>query len=388
MAVKVSPFGPKPQFFDENGDPLNGGKLYFYAAGSSTPQDSYTSSTGLTANANPVELDADGYPPNELWWTAGLTYKAVLKTAADATIWSIDNLSGINDTTSVVDQWIASGLTPTYVGATSFTLSGDQTSTFHVGRRLKSTISAGTGYHTITASAFSVNTTTVTVNGTSLDVGLSAIAYGILTTDNTSFPVLKDSDFVISGSADQTKKAVFEADSITTATTRVFTLPDRTSTLVTLAGDQTFTGTILKSAQPSFLGVLSSNTDVTGDGTAVTNIVSSEIYDLGTNFNPSTGTFTAPVTGRYDFFITTTLQQVGAGHTGGELSLVTSNRNYPIANLNVGAARNTSNEVVLSGSVIGADLDAADTATVSLTVSGGTKTVDIANNRFSGKLSH
>ena len=48
--------------YSNNGQigPLNGGKVYFYVAGTSTPQDTYTDSTGKTANANPVILDSAG----------------------------------------------------------------------------------------------------------------------------------------------------------------------------------------------------------------------------------------------------------------------------------------------------------------------------------------
>jgi hypothetical protein len=187
MAVKLSPFGPKPQFFDSNGDPLSGGFLYFYAAGSSTPQDTYTTSAGSTANDNPITLNSRGESANQIWFTADTTYKAVLKTSAGVEIWSSDNLSGINDTSAVQDEWIG-GTTPTYISATSFSVTGDQSSTYHVGRRLKSTNTAGTIYSTITAVAYvSVTTVTVVNDSGSLDSGLSAVSYGLL---SANFPAL------------------------------------------------------------------------------------------------------------------------------------------------------------------------------------------------------
>jgi hypothetical protein len=66
-----------------------------------------------------------------------------------------------------------------------------------------------------------------------LDSGLSSVSYGILTPQNSSFPVLKDTDFKISGSADATKNFRLEVDGFTTATTRVATPPDKD---ITLAG--------------------------------------------------------------------------------------------------------------------------------------------------------
>jgi hypothetical protein len=62
-------------------------------------------------------------------------------------------------TPATQSEWVASGLTPTYVSATSFTLAGDQTSAFHKDRRLKTTNSGGTVYSTITASVFGALTT-------------------------------------------------------------------------------------------------------------------------------------------------------------------------------------------------------------------------------------
>jgi hypothetical protein len=244
MAVKLSPFGPNPQWVDGNGDPAVGHKLFFHAAGSSTKQNTYTDSTGNTANANPIVLNALGQSDTAIWFTEGLDYKAVLAPPSDtdpptSAIWSRDDLSGINDASISVDQWVASGLTPTYVSATSFTLVGDQTTAFHVGRRLKSTVTAGTAYSTITASAYGALTTITVVNdsGSALDSGLSAVSYGLPTSDNTSIPVIKDSDFRISGSSDKTKKAAFEVDTnVTTATTVTTTLQNRSGTIGLVEG--------------------------------------------------------------------------------------------------------------------------------------------------------
>ncbi len=100
---------------------------------------------------------------------------------------SIDNLVGINDVSTSASEWNA-GPAPTFVSTVSFTLVGDQSATFHKGRRLKSTNNGGTVYSTIISSVFSVSLTTVTVANDSgvLDVGLSAVSYGIESADNPS----------------------------------------------------------------------------------------------------------------------------------------------------------------------------------------------------------
>jgi hypothetical protein len=95
MAVNLSPIGNGFQFFDNNGAPLNAGKIYTYQAGSSTPLSTYTDNAGLTANTNPIILGTNGRPPNEIWMTDGLFYKFILKDSSDVTIQTYDNLYGI-----------------------------------------------------------------------------------------------------------------------------------------------------------------------------------------------------------------------------------------------------------------------------------------------------
>lgn len=102
MSVTLSPIGGAgAQFFDNNGDPLSGGKFYTYRAGTSTPQATYTSSTGTTAHTNPIILDSAGrVPGGEIWLTASDSYKFVLKTSADVLIATYDNITGTSFATN------------------------------------------------------------------------------------------------------------------------------------------------------------------------------------------------------------------------------------------------------------------------------------------------
>ena len=88
MAATLTP-SPKVQFFESNGEPLVGGKLYTYAAGTSSPLATYTDSTGNTANANPVILDSRG---EANVWLGPSRYKWVLYDADDVLIWSVDGI--------------------------------------------------------------------------------------------------------------------------------------------------------------------------------------------------------------------------------------------------------------------------------------------------------
>jgi hypothetical protein len=95
MTVNLSFIGGAGwQFFDNNGDPLSGGKVYTYAAGTTTPQTTYTSRSGLIPNANPIVLDAAGRTPEQIWSTEGLLYKYVVANANDAVIRTWDNIGG------------------------------------------------------------------------------------------------------------------------------------------------------------------------------------------------------------------------------------------------------------------------------------------------------
>jgi hypothetical protein len=128
MAVSLSPIGGAGwQFFDNNGAPLTGGKLYTYAAGTTTPQATYTTNTGGTAHANPIILDSAGRVSagGQIWVTVGVSYKFVLKTSVDVQIWSADNIVGISGL----------GIAQNFTGTgpqTAFTLSSTPTSSVQV----------------------------------------------------------------------------------------------------------------------------------------------------------------------------------------------------------------------------------------------------------------
>jgi hypothetical protein len=85
------------QFFDANGVPLAGGKLYTYAAGTTNPAVTYTASSGApgTENANPIILDSAGRVPQAIWLPNATSYKFALTTATDVPVWTKDNIPGI-----------------------------------------------------------------------------------------------------------------------------------------------------------------------------------------------------------------------------------------------------------------------------------------------------
>ena len=91
---------PKLQFFDANGAPLVGGLLYTYEAGSTTPLATYTDSTGVSANTNPIVLDSRG---EANVWLGADSYKLALYTSVGVLIWTVDNIRIIGVAVTALD---------------------------------------------------------------------------------------------------------------------------------------------------------------------------------------------------------------------------------------------------------------------------------------------
>jgi hypothetical protein len=118
MAVFLSPVGgAAAQFFTNSGVILSGGKLYTYAAGTTTPKTSYTSSSGNTAHTNPIILDSAGRVPGGEIWLLTFPYKFALYTSTDVLIATYDNISGVGAAEFQVQNFIGTG------SQTVFTLS-------------------------------------------------------------------------------------------------------------------------------------------------------------------------------------------------------------------------------------------------------------------------
>jgi hypothetical protein len=205
MSAKLSPMF-NSQVMDANGNPAVGWRINTYLAGSvDTPAATYVDADGATPHSNPIVLDALGFPSaGQIWLASGRAYKLVLTDAAGVVKETADNITGVNEAEISVSQWQASGVTPTYVSASSFTLPGDQTSEFHRGRRLQFSVTAGSVYGKITSATYGSSVTTVGVqmnSGQALDSGLSVVNLSILRADNSAVPDLTASASRVSGLA-------------------------------------------------------------------------------------------------------------------------------------------------------------------------------------------
>jgi len=134
-----------------------------------------------------------------------------------------------------------------------------------------------------------------------------------------------------------------------------------------------------------FLAYFTSSTsnDKTGDGTAYTVAFTAEVFDASSAH--SSGVFTAPETGLYQFNVAVNTANVGAAHTAGVVELVASNRTVRIDTYNTYAVGGSGS--IFSGSVL-VDMDANDTVSVRLTVFGSTKTIGVQGNGASDLRSH
>ena len=111
MTVSISLFaGIGAQFFTDDGVPLAGGLIYSYAAGTTTPKTTYTSSAGNIAHTNPIILNSAGrVPGGEIWLTLG-GYKFILATSTNVTIATYDNVFSIAGDFNLVANFTGTGV--------------------------------------------------------------------------------------------------------------------------------------------------------------------------------------------------------------------------------------------------------------------------------------
>ena len=137
-----------------------------------------------------------------------------------------------------------------------------------------------------------------------------------------------------------------------------------------LALDIDANGIISQYKQPAFL--------------AHTVLFATEIFDQNADFNTANYTFTAPVTGRYQFNIVYYLENIDTATGYYYIFFDTSNRNY----FNIISPKFTADTSYLSLTLsMLVDMDASDTALCKIRQSHGTSQTDISGNSyFSGYL--
>lgn len=122
---------PKQQFFDANGQPLVGGKIYTYAAGTTTPIATYVDAAGVTTNTNPIILDARGMA--NIWLLNTANYKYAVFDALDVPIFTTDNIGVTLTTGSFASPPIIGVTTPNTGYFTTISLTANSASKLNVG---------------------------------------------------------------------------------------------------------------------------------------------------------------------------------------------------------------------------------------------------------------
>ena len=143
---------PKQQIYGSDGNPLVGGKIYTYSAGTTTPLATYTDAGGLTANTNPIILNSLGQA--NIWLAPSSSYKFSVFTSADVLLYTVDNIATPIDYLSLVTS-LAS---PPPIGSTA-----PNTGAFTT---LAATTGTITTVNSTTGNITTVNATTVTATGT------------------------------------------------------------------------------------------------------------------------------------------------------------------------------------------------------------------------------
>jgi hypothetical protein len=190
------------QFFSNTGQPLSGGLLYTYSAGTTSPIATYTSSAGNIAHTNPIVLDAYGRVPNEIWLTVGSAYKFVLQDSAYVQIGTWDNISGTVGSQNVVTSVSggSTGLTPATASIGAVTLSGTLnianggtglSSVGLAGQYLASNgtslaFTSGPTYNTVGSYAFAYSATSYAANSSVAGSGFTPVLTGTWQTMGTS----------------------------------------------------------------------------------------------------------------------------------------------------------------------------------------------------------
>ncbi len=147
-------------------------------------------------------------------WPAGMAPNAVEPTARQ----TMASVRSWYETA----EWLNFGDTPTYISASQFSVPGNLTARYHVGRRVQATNGTSTVYGSITATSYSsLTTVTVSVDASgSLPTGMTIVWVGATSAINTSFiPPLASSSSSCSGNAATATVASSCSGNSATATT-------------------------------------------------------------------------------------------------------------------------------------------------------------------------
>jgi len=224
------------QYQDLDGQPLENGYIYIGVANENpeTSPISVYSDVALTQPLAQPLRTLNGYvyrsgTPTDVY-VAQDTYSINVRNQQGELV--VTKASSSTEPSADV-QWV-DGPEPTFVNSTSFTLVGNQTGEFQIGRRVKTINTADTIYSTITNSVFGALTTVTVANDSGvLDSGLSAVFYGILSPIHHSIPGFQAAgDFI----TQNTPGTIIRFPAVATVATHATTMNLFVAREVTLSG--------------------------------------------------------------------------------------------------------------------------------------------------------
>lgn len=197
--AQVGTVAPSPVFtaLDNSGNVCSGCKLYTYDAGTTTPAATYSDISLLTPHANPVVMDSAG---RAVIYLPASSFKFVLKTAADVTLWTVDNVASV-------------AVSQTQLGEV-FTFGGDSTSpvtlaSYPTGTTIDKT-HAGTSVYSVDSADIPAGT--YVLEGMLLGTGGGTITVGLMNLSDGS-----PNTAMVTISSSSTTGALVQSSSITFA---------------------------------------------------------------------------------------------------------------------------------------------------------------------------
>jgi len=208
-------------------------------------------------------------------------------------------------------------------------------------------------------------------------MAVTKVNYGHPPTLTIGEAVAEDAKIVFDGNAQD-----FHIGLDDSADDLVIGLGSALGTTTHMAFDET--GAIIKPLQPAMLALSALVSNVSGDGSAYnTANFETEVFDQNADFNNTTFTFTAPVTGKYSASITTHIGGHASDNTRAMARIVASNREIILYDIHGYNISQPDPKFVLSGHTL-VDMDVNDTISVRFHAYNGSKVVDwMANSSLS-----
>ena len=260
--------------WDANGNPLAGGLVYTYQAGSATPLATYTDSTGGTPNANPVVLNTRGEA--SIWIPPNTAYKFVVTDSAGNAIRTKDNV--VNAQLLSLYGGVDTGVATAYVlnFAAPFTSYADGIAIYWIASN------SNTGASTINVNGLGAVSIT-NQSGSALSANQISAGYVL-------FILYKSGKFILASPINGSGATVVSGLSVTGTAAIGSTLG--------VTGATTLTGGFTSSANSTINGELTVNGSASTPPVAVSYAASSGTLNCALS-NVFTTTLTGNVTGAY-----------------------------------------------------------------------------------------